>query len=41
VLPAAIFVKGHLKVGFSLHLGVLCLAALKILQVTAAIPDQA
>jgi hypothetical protein len=41
VLPAALFVKGELKVGFVLHLGVLCLAAMKILQHRAAIPDSA
>jgi len=39
LLPAALFVKGELKVGFVLHLGVLCLAAMKILQLMAEIPD--
>lgn len=39
LLPAALFVKGALKVGFVLHLGVLCLAAMKILQLMANIPD--
>ena len=39
LLPANLYVKGHRKVSFVLQLGVLCLAALKILQVTANIPD--
>jgi hypothetical protein len=39
LLPAALYVKGYCKVSFVLQMGVLCLAVLKILQVTAAIPD--
>jgi hypothetical protein len=39
LLPAALYVKGHCKVSFVLQLGVLCLAAIKILQATANIPD--
>lgn len=39
LLPAAIYVKGHSKVSFVLQMGVLCLAAIKILQATANLPD--
>lgn len=35
LLPAALYVKGHRKVGFVLQVAVLCLAALKILGILA------
>jgi transposase len=37
LLPKAIYVKGYRKVNFVLQLGVLCLAAIKILQTSAAL----
>jgi hypothetical protein len=39
LLPSAIYVKGYRKVSFVLQMGVLCLAAIKMLQVISNIPD--
>ena len=39
LLPSALYVKGHSKVSFVLMMGVLCLAALKILQADWIPPD--
>jgi len=37
LLPKSIYVKGYRKVNFVLQIGVLCLAAIKILQITAGL----
>lgn len=39
LLPSALYVKGYRKVSFVLQMAVLCLAAIKILQVMATLPD--
>lgn len=39
LLPKVLYIKGHRKVNFVLQMGVLCLAAIKILQITAGLSD--